>query len=641
MNASEQKELFNLIHEQPLFNKVSNDEFQVLMKQCKLKKYSKYKKLDYFRAPEEGLLLVIKGAVEVFIESDDGMSIVLEVLQEGEVIGFSNIAHYLGEINRPLDRHRIEMEMLEEATLLQIPIKVVQEVLKDNSVRDFVLKKMSTRLANVYASLGEQVKLSDEWGESEPYVRRVQDFMNAPVVTVDNQAIVQDIANIMVDKSVSSVMVVDHNERLLGIVTEKDLVQRVVAHGLIGPLKAEDIMTRKVHTLSPDDFYYEALSTFYKHGVKHLPVIEDKRVTGIVTLSNLMSKRDRGSMAILKTIEESTYENLPVVKNTIYNVLSNLINDDISTIHTLEIITKLYDRLARHCVKLAISSLETQGKGTPPVPFAWYQMGSGARGEQFMLTDQDHFLVYDNPVNVNKQLVDEYFSLLGDEIVAHLEQAGYTRCKGLMMSSEEIWRGSVNEWQQRLRTWAIKSTDEHILLGYNFMSFRYLYGDPSLNDRFVNMVNRQLRSSQTFLYYMAQQELNNPIPLFSNKNLITLFRGKGKRETIDIKLNALFPLHHCLQILGVHKNIINMTPLQLLDGLVEKGEFTPEFAEDIRHAYEVALKTRIKLSWKKHLRNEKITTEIKFSTIRRWERDELITMLTAVHALQSHLIAKL
>ena len=38
---------------------------------------------------------------------------------------------------------------------------------------------------------------------------------------------------------------------------------------------------------------------------------------------------------------------------------------------------------------LAVQSLEDQGKGTPPVAFAWYQMGSGARGEQFMLTDLD------------------------------------------------------------------------------------------------------------------------------------------------------------------------------------------------------------------------------------------------------------
>jgi len=209
-----------------------------------------------------------------------------------------------------------------------------------------------------------------------------------------------------------------------------------------------------------------------------------------------------------------------------------------------------------------------------------------------------------------------------------------------MMSSENIWRGSVTEWRGRLRTWAIKSTSDHILLGYNFLSFRFLFGDSSLNDRFIEMVQSQLKSSQTFLYYMALQEHDNPVPQL-NQPFLGLFKGKGKREVFDIKMHALFPMHHCLQILGVHNNIINATPLQLLDGLVEKKELSVGFADELRHAYEVALRTRIQMSWKKHLRGEEIITEIKFSSVRRWEQDELRMMLNTARSLQAHLLAKL
>ena len=190
-----------------------------------------------------------------------------------------------------------------------------------------------------------------------------------------------------------------------------------------------------------------------------------------------------------------------------------------------------------------------------------------------------------------------------------MEKAGYARCLGKMMSSEVQWRGSVTDWQQRLRGWAIKATDDYILLGYNFLSFRFLYGDSSVHNHFSGMVNKQLQSSQTFLYYMAQQEQNKPIPQV-NQSFLALFKGKGNREIIDIKKHALFPMHHCLQILAVHKELINGTPLQLVDDLVKKGELSAGFADDVRHAYEVALRTRIQLSWKKHLRDEIITTEI-------------------------------
>ncbi|WP_342537743.1 DUF294 nucleotidyltransferase-like domain-containing protein [Sporosarcina sp. FSL K6-1540] len=639
MNSAQQ-EMYKKVHDQPIFRGLTDEKFAELMAECKLTYYRKSAKVNYFITPHEGLLLILKGTAEIFIVGDDGHSFALEEVQEGEVIGFSNIAYYLGESNRPLDRHHLEIEVVEDSYCLQIPYAVLKERIDDTDVRDAILKLMSIRLANVYASLGEQVKLSDEWGESEPYVRRVEDFMNSSVITASEDASVQQIARIMVDNSISSLMVVDQEEQLIGIITKKDLVQRVVAQVANGELKAKDIMTKKPHTISRHDYYYEVLSAFYKNGVKHLPVVEGNRLVGIVTLSNLIFKRDRGSMGVLKTIEEASFENLPGVKNAIYDVLSSLINDDISTIHTLEIITKLYDRLARHCVKLAVQSLERQGKGTPPVPFAWYEMGSGARGEQFMLTDQDHFLVYTDPQEDDKKHVAFYFSLLGDAIVKHLEKAGYSRCVGKMMSSEVQWRGSVSDWQQRLRNWALKATNDDILLGYNFLSFRFLMGDASLHNHFVWMVQIQLKSSQTFLYYMAQQEQNKPIPQV-NQSFLALFKGKGTREIIDIKKNALFPMHHCLQILGVQKNIITRTPLQLVDDLVQLGELSAGFADDIRHAYEIALRTRIQLAWKKHLRNESITTEIQFASMRRWQQDEITTMLTTVHALQSHLLAKL
>ncbi|MCG7335893.1 DUF294 nucleotidyltransferase-like domain-containing protein [Sporosarcina sp. ACRSM] len=628
------------IQQSPLFNGVTDAEFEALLAECTLKNYRTVEKVDYFQNPEEGLLLILEGLTEIYIENVDGQSSLLELLQEGEIIGFSNLAYFLGELNRPLDRHRMKLVVSKSTRCLQVPFSVVKKRLVDERVRDMLLQKMSLRLANVYASLGEQVRLADEWGTSEPYVYRVKDLMTTPPCTVTEQESSQEIAKRMVQKSISSVLVIDRHGQLVGIITEKDLVRRVVAQQACGPLNAKDIMTKHLHTISPYDYYYEALSTFYHYGVKHLPVVEAGRPVGVVTLSNLLTKRDRGSMGILKQIEGASFESLPFVKTAIYDVLSTLIDDDISTIQTLEIITKLYDRLARQCVKLAVQSLERQGKGIPPVPYAWYLMGSGARAEQFMLTDQDHFLVYADCEGEVKDHARNYFSLLGKEIVRHLEQAGYTRCKGQMMASEAMWRGSVSEWQQRIRTWALEMTDNQILVSYNFLSFRWLIGDSTVHRHFSTMVKRQLQHAQTFLYAMAQQELDNDTPPY-NLSLLTLFKGKGKRQTIDIKKHALFPLHHCLQILAVHRNILNATPMQLLASLVRVGEFSSGFAEDIRHAYEIALRTRIKLSWKKHLREEEITTAIEFSAIRQWEQDELRSMLSTVSSLQSHLAAKL
>lgn len=208
------------------------------------------------------------------------------------------------------------------------------------------------------------------------------------------------------------------------------------------------------------------------------------------------------------------------------------------------------------------------------------------------------------------------------------------------MASESQWRGTMEEWQQRLRQWALQSTPEQILLGYNFLSFRFLYGETSINDRFVRMVNDQLRKSSTFIYYMAQQEREKPIPQLQ-QNFLTIFRGRSKADVIDIKKHALFPLHHCLQILGVSNGIINATPLEIISALQKKKKITKDFADEITHAYEISLSIRISMSWEKHLRDEEISTEIDLRKLRRWELNELRSTLDTVRALQSHLLSKL
>ncbi|UTW70077.1 hypothetical protein KHA80_05090 [Anaerobacillus sp. HL2] len=63
------------------------------------------------------------------------------------------------------------------------------------------------------------------------------------------------------------------------------------------------------------------------------------------------------------------------MKDAIYEVLGNLMNDNIPILNTLETIYKLYDRLVNHCIDLSIKSLLNKGLGKPPVSFCWYQMG--------------------------------------------------------------------------------------------------------------------------------------------------------------------------------------------------------------------------------------------------------------------------
>jgi CBS domain-containing protein len=620
------------IREHPIFKGLSDSEFTECLGACALKSYKKGDKVLYKKAPREGLLLILKGLAEVFVATELGQhqqKEVLEVLEQNDMIGFSSLADFLGGKTEDPKRYEVEVGAVEESVCLHIPYTVVKARWEDPSVRDFVLQQATIRLRDIYGSFAEQVQLASKWGESEPFIRRIQDIMNEPVVVADMDDDVQDIAGKMVEHSTSSVVVLNDSDQLIGIVTEKDLVQRVVARGLGAGTVAREIMTPHPFIIARDAYYYEAMSSFLMNGIKHLPVMDRGRVIGMVTLSDLLRKKNRGTMELLQTVEESTIENLHELTSAFYDVLGNLIQDGIPTVHTLDVMTKLYDRFVRHAIELAVAEV-----GEPPVAFAWYMMGSGGRKEQFMLTDQDHFLVYED--GGDQVVVDEYFEKLGGEIVRCLEAAGYKRCKGLMMASEPQWRGTLTVWKERLRSWGVRATNENILLAHNFLAFRYVYGDEALHDQFVTGVKEQLERSRIFLYRMAELEKEKPVPTFDHP-IRALFRMK--RESVDLKRQALFPFHHCLQLLCARKGLVGGgSPLEQMEWLVKKKVLSEETADELRFAYEVVLRIRVECGWEAYRTGKENDSLIDFNHLRTKDKEELLLALKTIRALQNQVV---
>ncbi|MDT8860419.1 DUF294 nucleotidyltransferase-like domain-containing protein [Alkalihalobacillus sp. MEB130] len=627
------------IRTHPIFKGLSDAEFDECLGACALKSYRKAEKVLYRKAPREGLLLILKGIAEVFVAVGDRheqhpQKEVLEVLQKDDMIGFSSLADFLGGKTEDPERYEVEVSAVEDSVCLHIPYTVVKARWDDPVVRDFVLQQATIRLRDIYGSFAEQVRLANKWGESEPFIRRIHDVMSEPVVVADMDDDIQDIAEKMVQHSTSSVVVLNDSDQLIGIITEKDLVQRVVARGLGAGTVAHEIMTRHPYIIARDAYYYEAMSSFLMNGVKHLPVMERGRVVGMVTLSDLLRKKNRGTLELLQTVEQSTVETIHELKPAMYDVLGNLIQDGIPTVHTLEVMTKLYDRLVRHGIELAIAEV-----GEAPVPFAWYMMGSGGRKEQFMLTDQDHFLVYEggDEAGIEREVVDEYFEKLGEAIVRCLEAAGYKRCKGLMMASEAQWRGTLDGWMERLRSWGLRATNENVLLAHNFLAFRFVYGNEVLHDQFVAGVKDQLEKSRIFLYRMAELEKEQSVPTFDHP-IRALFRMK--RESVDLKKQALFPFHHCLQLLCARKGMVGGgSPLEQIEELVKLNVLSETTADELRFAYDSILRIRVDRGWEAYRKGQESSSLVDFTHLRTKDKEELLLAMKTIKALQHQAVA--
>ncbi|WP_254842719.1 DUF294 nucleotidyltransferase-like domain-containing protein [Bacillus sp. MRMR6] len=602
-----------------------------LLSLCEIRHFEKNEIMLKKDKSREGLLLMLEGLSEVFVRNEShGRIEVLEVVQKGEMIGFSSLADFLGMSKPEKSETMVEVKAVSPVKVLYIPFEVITKRWDDPAVHDYLLSQVSLRLKDIYSSLAEQVKLARDYGENDAFMIRVQDIMTEKIVSVTPNTTVQDTARLMHENRTSSVLVID-NEILKGIITERDMVERVVARGIPLTAKANEIMTHNPIFVSRLDYFYNALSLIFQEGIKHLPVIEESKVVGIVTLSDLLRKKSENVMKTIQKIELADRDSLPHVKNAICEVIDTLLRNRVPILTTLEIVTKLYDRLVSRIVNLSIQALQLKGMHQP-CSFAFYQMGSSGREEQFILTDQDHFIVYEK----DSPDTDAYFFDLGKEITTNLESAGYARCLGLMMCSEKEWRGSLADWEERLRRWMLQSTNDNLLLAQNFFSFRFIIGSEELDDQFRKTISNQMQRSRIFLYRLTQLEKEHSIPTLEQP-IRSLF--KLERKTIDMKKEVLFPYHHSLQILSLlHGNLVG-PPIEKINWLKDKGVFSELFTQDLKQAVSHILTLYVNQRWQQTKVGSNVSSIVSFTTLSTRQKEELILSLKTLRELQSQVFA--
>lgn len=117
---------------------------------------------------------------------------------------------------------------------------------------------------------------------------KVMDAMTTKPISVEPSSTVRNVAEIMSDFHVGAV-VVKTNGISKGIITEQDIVRKIIAKG-INPLdrKVEEFMEKQIHTIRPDEDIYDALIKMRDLNIRHLPVVEDGNMIGLLTLKDVL-----------------------------------------------------------------------------------------------------------------------------------------------------------------------------------------------------------------------------------------------------------------------------------------------------------------------------------------------------------------
>lgn len=275
----------------------------------------------------------------------------------------------------------------------------------------------------------------------------------------------------------------------------------------------------------------------------------------------------------------------------------------IADVHDLFRIVR--DRLTIRALTLVEEEMAAAGFGRAPCDYCWIGLGSEGRDEQTFVTDQDNMLVYDAGREIritgdlkrrfigqggpdeapSSALLGYYYQEFGSRVTERLHEAGFEKCKGGIMPSNEKWRGSEEDWKARIEKTLTRGEGALGLLDLIILTdARVIHGDRMqfrpLLDHFFSL----LKENRRVMKQITEASVMMPTALgFFNKFKVeTSGDYKGK---FNLKVLGWSPLVMSVRALSLAEGLYETNTLERIKRIREMNMMTKEMADDLIEAY--------------------------------------------------------
>jgi CBS domain-containing protein len=613
------------------FNLLPDHIFQEIRAAAHLKTYPPNTHIFRQNDPPTGYLFVIKeGLVEITVMTPGGIDMVVDYRSEGAFFGGTPII--TGE------PYTGGARTVGKSECYLIPEAILKRVDKDYpQLSDYFTRIVLSRVRQLYSEIvADHSRQALTQMEAYPFKKRLSEIMTVAVETCLLTETARQVARRMTEKNISSVLVIDAARRPIGIITARDMVDKVIAPENVDGrlLTARELMSPYPYAMSPATYMYEALAYMTGHRIKHLPVVDRDVVVGIVTLRDIMRYRSQNAMLLLGNIrEERTIEGLVAIRREIFGVARGLLSETRSTPEVMEILTYIHHGIIRRVYELCLQELEAEGRLRPDIRHCFLIMGSGGRREMLLGPDQDHGFIFENVSDARMPEVEAFFIPLAERIVAALSRVGYPLCHGKVMASNPLWRGRLSDWQARVRDWVNDPEPQKVRYSSIFFDFAPLAGDPGLANALRDIVHQEIRNFPGFLYHMMSLDLRYKVPVGLLGRFI-VEKGEEHRGELSLKHGGSVYIVDCIRMFALEKELQAITTQDRLQGLVERNVFASETAEHIRAAFEALSFLRLRNEIHLIEQGKEPSHYLDPYTLSKNEQDLLREAFAAVHKLQ-------
>ncbi|MFO7723539.1 MAG: DUF294 nucleotidyltransferase-like domain-containing protein [Bacteroidales bacterium] len=398
------------------------------------------------------------------------------------------------------------------------------------------------------------------------------------------------VAAAMVKSGSGAALVQTDEGEVLGIITRSDLLQRVLAGRDQEKANAYMIMTSPIITIRDTDTVLEALTRLRQHKpLEHLAVVNaggdftgmvDATVMGTLmgafpALSSLEVDKASTVAELARYHEQFVASILP---------LTGLVNNPSVLFSSL---ARLSDAITLRIIEMTIEEL-----GPPPVPCCFFSLGSDARQEQSLSTDQDNALIFADPDDESKERVFHYFQRFSTRVCTALNDAGYQFCKGNVMAMNPEWCQPVSVWNGYFYKWINQASARDLLDINIFFDIRAIYGDDAMVAALQKHIFTLTVANPAYLYHLTQNTLmlKPQVGFWGN---ILPDTGGAPPDTVNIK-ESIMPIVNFARIYALRHQVSAPGTLARLEALLRDHTLRESSHENIVQAFEYLNLLRIK-----------------------------------------------
>ena len=509
----------------------------------------------------DGLLIVRSGAIDIVDET----GALVERVGAGGAVGMSTALE-----GRPA---RYDCTAQEDTLLLVLPREEFASLVTLHpTVGSYLGGRHHDRMARALEHLRQA---------GSPGVRLgmpVRDLSRRAPVACGPDASVREAARIMAEAGVSSLLVVDGG-RLAGILTDRDLRNRVLAADIDPSLPVHRVMTADPVTLPEGALAFEAMLAMVARSIHHLPLVDARgRASGLVSTTDLIRLEESNPIYLVADVGRAAdVASLVAQVRRLPTVVTQLLEGDASAADIGRVVTAVGDAVRRRALALVLEEMDPA-----PVPWAWVVLGSAAREEEALAADQDHALI------VAEEGHDAWFADLAERVSAVLEECGWPRCVGEVMATNPLWRTSVAQWRGHFARWASETGADEVLHAATFYDLRHLAGDPTL----TAAVRDSVVVTPRLLGHLAAHALAMRPPLGFFRGLVVEHHGEH-RDTLDLK-RGIAPLVQLARVYGLRARSDAVTTRDRITAAETAGIFGSVEAGDLRDAWELMSYLRLR-----------------------------------------------